>query len=883
MKDMYTNRRRHLDELEAFENVVEHCARVMRVDSTDAVLTIDNASQHLHHFCSTLPQRTGRPESSPVYVLGGRHGIDVSCKVMLPSSLPPDLQATEARSTWRTEVMAKKDAAFEAYKKLYEAGLVNDHLLPPVIEKPQEERAPEDQDSIKEIPIAFDPWVRTRKELGAAQQLFAHRIHISATGTKFPSLLLLLCTKLIYCNDSQLYMSSTCKAVAHINPLDGTYECEDHFLLARVTKFLFGSALSRRLPGLHSEDYGLPYYLVPDMPCDHLQSWLQIMQETLPLNALKLENGTEYLVRRPQEAIPYFYASSEAMVSGEHREVLYGTRLSRRLDYSHPPQQAEAPSQALQASNCTVSKLPTGYVKLMACIPTIMHQVELRLRDQAACTGPLKVIQYNLRHVISALTAPGANGTDSYQRLELIGDTFLKYHSTVNVFCNYPQAPESQLTFLRDQLINNARLQRSTMELEIHPYLSTKPFIGREWTLEEKPRGVTTRTVGTKTLADMVEALIGAAHIDSAASDLDGDDKVLRALQLFLPELAWQSPSQEICGLLFTDSEPLSSNERLSHVEEMICYTFHRRRLLAEALTHSTIQTNVQSYERMEWIGDAVIDIIVKEHLFNSSHEYTEGEMHTRHIGMLNKDIFAYLATRVGVDVEENTVRTNLRTREPEVSTKRRRRCLHDFVVKTSRDESGDSKAEFLDNYREVGDTIGKALREGTNYPWTEIYQLNAPKWCSDVFESVIGAVYVDSGGSLNTCREVLTKLGLMEIVERAATEKDLDFEQPMRKVRELYPPNRLKVDVKRFKTRAGEGSVAQQWACRIRVDGRVAALVKNCTCQAEAESRAAEAVLGKDVIQRPETAADDDAGRKRKRNRGEDEGEQDEMDTDED
>ena len=779
--------------------------------------------------------------------------------------------------------MAKKDAAFEAYKKLYEAGLVNDHLLPPVIEKPQEERAPEDQDSIKEIPIAFDPWVRTRKDLGAAKQLYAHRIHISATSTKFPSLLLLLPTKLLYCNDSPLYMSSICKAVAHISPLDGTYECEDHFRLARVTKFLFGSALSRRLPGLHSEDYGLPYYLVPDMPCDHLQSWLQIMQETLTLNALKLENGTEYLVRRPQEAIPYFYASSEAMVSGEHREVLYGTRLSRRLDYSHPPQQAEAPSRALQASNCTVSKLPTGYVKLMACIPTIMHQVELRLRDQAACTGPLKVIQYNLRHVISALTAPGANGTDSYQRLELIGDTFLKYHSTVNVFCNYPQAPESQLTFLRDQLINNARLQRSTMELEIHPYLSTKPFIGREWTLEESPRGVTTRTVGTKTLADMIEALIGAAHVDSAASDLDGDDKVLRALQLFLPELAWHSPSQEICFLLVTDSEPLSSNERLSHVEEMISYTFHRRHLLAEALTHSTVQTGVQSYERLEWIGDAVVDVIVKGRLFESPHEYTEGEMHTRHIGMLNKDIFAYLATRVGVDVEENTVSTNSRTREPEVSTRRRRRCLHDFVVKTSSDESGDSKAEFLDNYREVGDTVEKALREGTSYPWTEIYQLNAPKWCSDVFESVIGAVYVDSGGSLNTCREVLAKLGLMETVERAARDKDLDFEQPMRKVRELYPPNRLKVDVKRFKTRAGEGSAAKQWACRVRVDGRVAALVKNCTCQAEAESRAAEAVLGKDVMQRPETAADEDAGRKRKRNGGEDESEQDEMDTDED
>ena len=102
----------------------------------------------------------------------------------------------------------------------------------------------------------------------------------------------------------------------------------------------------------------------------------------------------------------------------------------------------------------------------MACIPTIMHQVELALRAQEARTGPLKSVPIqSIKHVISALTAPGANGSDNFQRLEYLGDTLLKFHSTVNVFCNNPQMPESQLTFLENELVSNIRLQRSTMEL----------------------------------------------------------------------------------------------------------------------------------------------------------------------------------------------------------------------------------------------------------------------------------------------------------------------------------------------------------------------------------------------------------------------------------
>jgi hypothetical protein len=44
--------------------------------------------------------------------------------------LIPGVRSTKGIREWRTERSAAKDASFQAYKALYEAGLLNDHLLP---------------------------------------------------------------------------------------------------------------------------------------------------------------------------------------------------------------------------------------------------------------------------------------------------------------------------------------------------------------------------------------------------------------------------------------------------------------------------------------------------------------------------------------------------------------------------------------------------------------------------------------------------------------------------------------------------------------------------------------------------------------------------------
>lgn len=54
----------------------------------------------------------------------------IGASVTLLHSIPASARHASSKRRWRTEKAAKKDAAFHAYAALFEAGLLNDHLLP---------------------------------------------------------------------------------------------------------------------------------------------------------------------------------------------------------------------------------------------------------------------------------------------------------------------------------------------------------------------------------------------------------------------------------------------------------------------------------------------------------------------------------------------------------------------------------------------------------------------------------------------------------------------------------------------------------------------------------------------------------------------------------
>lgn len=72
----------------------------------------------------------------------------------------------------------------------------------------------------------------------------------------------------------------------------------------------------------------------------------------------------------------------------------------------------------------------------------------------------------------------------------------------------------------------------------------------------------------------------------------------------------------------------------MSMLEERLGYRFHDRKLLETALTHSSYSNELRSKkgavecnERLEFLGDSVLSIIVSEYLFLEQSELPEGEL----------------------------------------------------------------------------------------------------------------------------------------------------------------------------------------------------------------------------------------------------------------
>ena len=71
--------------------------------------------------------------------------------------------------------------------------------------------------------------------------------------------------------------------------------------------------------------------------------------------------------------------------------------------------------------------------------------------------------------------------------------------------------------------------------------------------------------------------------------------------------------------------------DRLAAFEEKIGYTFKNKNLLHEALSHSSYANECKkgrnSNERLEFLGDSVLSIVISEHLFNHFKHLPEGDL----------------------------------------------------------------------------------------------------------------------------------------------------------------------------------------------------------------------------------------------------------------
>lgn len=152
---------------------------------------------------------------------------------------------------------------------------------------------------------------------------------------------------------------------------------------------------------------------------------------------------------------------------------------------------------------------------------------------------------------------------------------------------------------------------------------------------------------------------------------------------------------------------------RLQEVEEILGYTFKNSDLLEEAFTHASYQEKCLSYERLEYVGDSVLNILITKEQYFLYPNFPPGALSSLRSANVDTEKLARVAVK-------NKLHKYLRLRQPVL-----RKQIGDFVA---------------------------ALPK---YPLHSNGLIDAPKVLADVVESTIGAIFIDSNSSLETTWEV--------------------------------------------------------------------------------------------------------------------------------
>nr|AFK29469.1 Dicer1 [Locusta migratoria]BAW35364.1 Dicer1 [Locusta migratoria] len=485
-------------------------------------------------------------------------------------------------------------------------------------------------------------------------------------------------------------------------------------------------------------------------------------------------------------------------------------------------------------------------------------------------TGPSPSI------ILQALTMSNANDGINLERLETIGDSFLKYAITTYLYCTYDNIHEGKLSHLRSKQVSNLNLYRlgrrkvfgeSMIATKFEPHDNWLPpcyYVPREleqalveagipashWNRADIPNLlplsreeicelvrercnqfqrckdcdedgmptqsedydsvdkmpcfipynlITQHSIPDKSVADCVEALIGAYLIACGPRGallfmawlgicvLPREEIILktssrnavpkeRPVGSLKPTFVYEDSDgtavwkQVRYGTLQSPSSPLLRNvsnperkleallDGFDVFEQKIQYKFRDRSYLLQSLTHASYSPNrlTDCYQRLEFLGDAVLDYLITRHLYEDSRQHSPGALTDLRSALVNNTIFASLAVRYG---------------------------FHKFFRHLS-PGLNEVVDRFVRIQEENGHTISEEYYLIEEEECEEAEDVEVPKALGDVFESVAGAIFLDSNMSLDAVWRVYYRMMKLEI-EQFSTNVP---KSPIRELLELEP-----------------------------------------------------------------------------------------------
>lgn len=96
-------------------------------------------------------------------------------------------------------------------------------------------------------------------------------------------------------------------------------------------------------------------------------------------------------------------------------------------------------------------------------------------------------------------------------------------------------------------------------------------------------------------------------------------------------------------------------NDSLEEMEGKISYCFTNRQLLKQALTHSSYANErkinkIQNYERIEFLGDAVLELVTSAFLYENHADMSEGDMTRLRASIVCEFALSFCARELGLE-----------------------------------------------------------------------------------------------------------------------------------------------------------------------------------------------------------------------------------------
>jgi ribonuclease-3 len=90
--------------------------------------------------------------------------------------------------------------------------------------------------------------------------------------------------------------------------------------------------------------------------------------------------------------------------------------------------------------------------------------------------------------------------------------------------------------------------------------------------------------------------------------------------------------------------------EALEQIEQIICYKFSNRNLLSKAFTHSSsVDKRLLSNERLEFLGDSILAVVICQILFERFPGYLEGDLTNIKSMLVSRRSCAHVAKQRGL------------------------------------------------------------------------------------------------------------------------------------------------------------------------------------------------------------------------------------------